>query len=151
MTLQVATLPPVQTVPWWITEPLKPRHHSSRSCSPPDGGVPPPGFKVHISHAVQPTVHYKVSTCSPTCKASPLLKTFHTHRTACVEILATSLQTRNSVPVTTAEGSYKLHTFLSPTNNHADSNLRDLRGHNPRIINRAPKISRAATKVTDRQ
>jgi hypothetical protein len=32
--LQVATLPRAQTIPWWITEPLKPRQHSSRSCSP---------------------------------------------------------------------------------------------------------------------
>jgi hypothetical protein len=84
--------------------------------------------------------------------ASPLLKTFDTHRTACVEILATSLQTRNSVPVTSADCSCKLHIFLSPTNNQADSNVRDLGGHKPRIINRAPKISsRAATKVTDGQ
>jgi len=121
------------TVPWWITEPLKPRHHLSKSCS--------------ISHAVQPTLlHHSVSNYPPASKL------FDTHLTACVEILATSLQTRTSVPVTTAECSYKLHIFLSPTNNHADSNLRDLGGHNPRIINRQPNISaRTATKVTDGQ
>jgi hypothetical protein len=109
--------------------------------------VPPPGFIVRISHAVQPTLlRQRVSKCSPASKlASSLQKTFDTHRTACVEILATSLKVRISIPVTTVKCSCKLHIFVS----HKQSSeilvatIRELS-----IVIRRP---RAATEVTDGQ